>query len=457
MEMFTALDENNGTVIWSDYIEGGTLSSPALANGRIFIGSQSRKIFAFGKVLVGAVQCSISPQEAIDDGAQWRLLIGPDTGWHDSWDVISNVVVGTYTIRYRNLYGWVRPVDGSVTVTDGSTGTTSGTYTQIVEQGSVSVTITPQGAIDDGAQWRLLIGPDTGWHDSGDVISNVAVGTYTIRYRTIYGWERPVDGSVTVTDGSTGTTSGTYTQIVEQGSVSVTITPQGAIDDGAQWRMTFGPDTSWHASGDVISNVVVGTYTIRYRNIYGWVRPVDGSVTVTVGSTGTTSGTYTQIVEQGSVSVTITPQGAIDDGAQWRMLSGPDTGWHDSGDVISNVVVGTYTIRYRNIYGWERPVDGSVTVTDGRTGSTTGTYTQIVEQGSVSVTILPQAAIDDGAQWRMTVGQDTSWHDSGDVISNIVVGTYTIRYRNISGWNRPADGSVTVTDGSTATTTGTYI
>ncbi|MCD4781543.1 MAG: hypothetical protein K8S27_13500 [Candidatus Omnitrophica bacterium] len=95
-------------------------------------------------------------------------------------------------------------------MTAGGTATTTGTYVSIIEQGSVSVTIEPQEAIDAGAQWRMTVGPDTGWHDSGDVISSVPVSTYTIRYRAVYGWERPANQSVEVTSGGTATTTGTY-------------------------------------------------------------------------------------------------------------------------------------------------------------------------------------------------------------------------------------------------------
>ncbi|MCD4781041.1 MAG: hypothetical protein K8S27_10920, partial [Candidatus Omnitrophica bacterium] len=156
----------------------------------------------------------------------------------------------------------------------------------------VSVTIEPQGAIDAGAQWRMTVGPDTGWHDSGDVISSVPVATYTIRYRAVYGWERPANQSVEVTSGGTATTTGTYVSIVEQGSVSVTIEPQGAIDAGAQWRMTVGPDTGWHDSGDVISNVSIGSYIIRFRNIADWIKPDNQNIEVVDGATASTIGTY---------------------------------------------------------------------------------------------------------------------------------------------------------------------
>ncbi|MCD4781549.1 MAG: right-handed parallel beta-helix repeat-containing protein, partial [Candidatus Omnitrophica bacterium] len=152
--------------------------------------------------------CTIEPQAAIDDGAQWRLTAGPDTNWHNSGDTITGLPDGDYRVRFRNTYGWSRPVDQVIPYIAGDYVEVLGTYVPIIEQGSISVTIEPQEAIDDGAQWRMTVGPDTGWYDSGDVISSVPVSTYTIRYRAVYGWERPANQSVEVTSGGTATTTG---------------------------------------------------------------------------------------------------------------------------------------------------------------------------------------------------------------------------------------------------------
>ena len=65
------------------------------------------------------------------------------------------------------------------------------------------------------------------------------------------------------------------------------------------------------------------------------------------------------------------------DEARWRLTTGPDTSWKNSGDVILDIFVGTYTVRFRNVSGWERPVNQSIEVTEGSTASTTGVYTAV--------------------------------------------------------------------------------
>ncbi len=299
-------------------------------------------------------------------------------------------------------------------------------------------------------------GPDTGWHNSGDTVDDICVGNYVIKFNTVYGWEKPANINIEVTEGNTTTATGIYTEIAAKGSVSVTITPPEAIAEGAMWRLTSGPDTSWHASGETISDVCVGTYYVKFKNIYGWIAPEKQTIEITEGSTATASGNYEQITEKGFVSVTITPPEAIAEGAQWRLTAGPDTSWHGSGDVINDICVGNITVKFKNIYGWIKPDNQTITIEANQTSYATGEYELITEFGSISATIEPQGAIDDGAQWRMIVGSDTDWHDSGDVIADVPVGTYKIKYRNIADWTKPDNQTVEVLEGETATTTGVY-
>ncbi|MHC4316880.1 MAG: hypothetical protein ACYSW3_30940, partial [Planctomycetota bacterium] len=51
-------------------------------------------------------------------------------------------------------------------------------------------------------------------------------------------WNEPTDETVQINDGQTTTTSGTYN--LQTGSLQVTISPQAAIDTGAQWRVDGG-------------------------------------------------------------------------------------------------------------------------------------------------------------------------------------------------------------------------
>lgn len=78
-----------------------------------------------------------------------------------------------------------------------------------MQTGSLRVTISPQGAIDAGAQWRRV--GTTTWLDSGYLESNVPVGSHTVEFKAVSGWNTPPNQSVTIYNGQTTNASGTYT------------------------------------------------------------------------------------------------------------------------------------------------------------------------------------------------------------------------------------------------------
>jgi hypothetical protein len=145
------------------------------------------------------------------------------------------------------------------------------------------------------------------------------------------------------------------------------------------------------------------------------------------GQTTNTTGTYT--AQAGALQVTILPQAAIDAGAQWRVDGGA---WQDSDYTEPNLAVGQHTVEYSVIAGWNEPNSETVQINDGQTTTTTGTYT--AQAGSLQVTIAPPAAIAAGAQWRVDGGP---WQDSGYTEPNLAVGSYTVEYSVIAGWNKP--------------------
>ncbi|MFH1856172.1 MAG: PQQ-binding-like beta-propeller repeat protein [Candidatus Omnitrophota bacterium] len=50
-----AVDENTGDIVWS-YNTGGTVSSPAIANGKVFVGSWDGKLYSFGQSFIFSIQ-----------------------------------------------------------------------------------------------------------------------------------------------------------------------------------------------------------------------------------------------------------------------------------------------------------------------------------------------------------------------------------------------------------------
>jgi murein DD-endopeptidase MepM/ murein hydrolase activator NlpD len=85
-------------------------------------------------------------------------------------------------------------------------------------------------------------------------------------------------------------------------------------------------------------------------------------------------------------------------------------------------------------------------------------FTVTQDTGSLRVTISPQAAISAGAQWRIKCGSESwsNWYSSGYTKSNLPVGSYTVEYKDISGWSSPSNDSGTIYKNQTATESGEY-
>ena len=88
-----------------------------------------------------------------------------------------------------------------------------------------------------------------------------------------------------------------------------------------------------------------------------------------------------------------------------------------------------------------------MTISNGQTTTATGTYTQ--QTGSLQVTISPQGAIDAGAKWRR-VGTGT-WQNSGCRRQGFRWVQYTVEFSDVSGWTKPANQPVTISNGQTTT------
>ncbi len=72
---------------------------------------------------------------------------------------------------------------------------------------------------------------------------------------------------------------------------------------------------------------------------------------------------------------------------------------------------------------------------------------------SLHVTLSPPRAVSAGAQWQVDGG---AWQSSGATVSNLWAGARTVSFKPISGWETPADQTVTVTNGATTKATGVY-
>ncbi|MBN2210989.1 MAG: IPT/TIG domain-containing protein, partial [Sedimentisphaerales bacterium] len=67
--------------------------------------------------------------------------------------------------------------------------------------------------------------------------------------------------------------------------------------------------------------------------------------------------------------------------------------------------------------------------------------------GSLTVTIYP-VEVRSQARWRLTTGGDTSWHESGYTLNNVITDPYTLQSLAVAGWENPDDQIVNIAEGA---------
>ena len=306
-------------------------------------------------------------------------------------------------------------------------------YMALVNQQSVKNGKSTLGFINP-AIYSIGLGPNynTAFHD----ITSGSNGEYSavVGYDLVTGWGSP--NGTGLINALLGTPQAT-------GSLTVTISPAGAVSAGAMWQVDGG---SWHATGATVSNLSVGSHTVAFNTIAGWTTPSSQTVNVSSNQTTYTTGTYVQLT--GSLTVTISPAGAVSAGAMWQVDGGS---WHATGATVSNLSVGSHTVAFNTIAGWTTPSSQTVNVSSNQTTYTTGTYVQLT--GSLMVTISPAGAVSAGAMWQVDGG---SWHATGATVPNLSVGSHTVAFNTITSWVTPSSQTVNVSSNQTTYTTGTY-
>ena len=138
------------------------------------------------------------------NGAAWGRAHGMNSGTTEP-----AIPVAQHTVEFSDAVGWTKPGNQAVTISEGQTATMVGTYTLTLQTGSLRVTISPQGAISAGAQWRRV--GTSAWMNSETTEPGIAVAQHTVEFSDAVGWTKPGNQTVTISDGQTATMVGTYT------------------------------------------------------------------------------------------------------------------------------------------------------------------------------------------------------------------------------------------------------
>ncbi len=147
--------------------------------------------------------------------------------------------------------------------------------------------------------------------------------------------------------------------------------------------------------------------------------------------TGVDMGAYE--AEVGSVKVTIAPEEAPIAGAQWSLDGG--TTWKNSGETASDILPGSYMVTFKDVADWTKPEDQAITVT--KDATVTVEKTCVRHTGNVCVNITGPS----GARWSI---DGTEWNNSGETITGLPTGVYTVLFNEVTGWTKPAERNATV-------------
>ena len=89
------------------------------------IGGQALNFTGVYREILGSVQVTITPPEAVTAGARWRLDGGP---WQESTVTIQNVTPGNHSIEFSAVAGWGTPASQTASVARGVTFASHGDY-----------------------------------------------------------------------------------------------------------------------------------------------------------------------------------------------------------------------------------------------------------------------------------------------------------------------------------------
>jgi len=157
------------------------------------------------------------------------------------------------------------------------------------QTGSLRVSIYPDKARGDGAQWSLDGGRT--WYNHNDTADGLSIGTHTVMFRTIANWDKPGDLEVEVLYGIINEAQGTYTE--HTGSLQVDIAPPDVLPE-ARWRRVGQID--WRDSGEAgrEDGIPVGSYEVQFKPVNGWLSPGIKPVVVEKDTTTVLNVTYTE-------------------------------------------------------------------------------------------------------------------------------------------------------------------
>src|SRR5665213_2062240 len=391
---------------------------------------------------------------------QTQLLTIHGSGFTASSSLVFTIGSATYPSRADRL----QFIDANTLQYNIAVGSAVGTWSVSLADGTGSATF----QVNAASSGLYTITPVNGPH--GSISPNGAltkaggepqtfIATPQDSTYTVDSWY--VDGSAVPTTGNLFTladiqashtvyvTFKPVTTTAQTGSLVVNLSPSNI---GGQWQV----NGTYYNSGDLDNPLTPGQYTVSFKPISGYTTPASFPVNIVASAQTTTNATYTAIAAttytltlnavSGQGSITPSPIGSgggnsftYNSGSLVQLTANPSPGYHFtswSGDASGTANQTTVTM------------NSAKNVTANFASGDPGLET-------ISVTLLPQAAITAGAQWKFN---GFGWTNSGVSYTTSLLGANQnyLQFQNVSGYLTPSPFYVTVGGGQTTNITVTY-
>ncbi len=423
------MSASSGALVWSYATGNYVYSSPAVADGIVYVGSYDYKVYAFGTL---PLSVSISPSSVVLDVGQSQLFTSSASGgtspytyqWYLNGAVVSGATGSTWTFTPSSAGSYTVYVN----VTDSVSYRAKSNIATVTVNAALSVSVSPVSVTLDVGQSKLFTSAVSGgtspysyqWYLNNAPVSGATSSSWTFTPSS--------SGSFTVyvnaTDNVGTRAKSNIAPVTVNPSLSVTVSPSSVVMDVGQSQLftsSVSGGTSpftyqWYLNGSPVSGATSSTWTYAPASAGSntvYVRVTDA---VSVAATSNT----VPVTVNGLLSVSILPNSVTLDVGQSQLFTSGVAGgtapyfyqWYLDDSPVSGAIYSTWTFL--------PTVAGShsvyVKVTDSVGAQAISNTVAITVNDQPSVTISP-------ASITLDVGQSQLF------TSNVVGGTSPFAYQ----------------------------
>ncbi|MBL9133630.1 MAG: hypothetical protein JNG86_20640 [Verrucomicrobiaceae bacterium] len=143
----------------------------------------------------------------------------------------------------------------------------------------------------------------------------------------------------------------------------------------------------------------------------------------------------------------------------WRFVG--EQQWRPSGLPVAGLTTSDREIEFRPVPGYIQPPQEPISVASGEAATVVNLQyyvTPVPGTGQLSVTLKPDSLTTGigRAQWRLVGEDDTQWRDSGAALTGLLLGSYLVECKPVTGRATPPNVNVTIINGQSSTPVITY-